>query len=73
MAKKLSGYHALISKATGVTEPREIRMIESVMRTQRSTLDGLDLSAFNALSRDAVEALKDEELRGMMEAEFPRA
>ena len=70
---KLSGYTKSISEATKVTDPYELQLIEEVMRCDRPTLDNVRQPEFNKLARLSAEALKDPELRQIMEESYPRS
>jgi len=56
MTTKLFGYAAMISEATGETDPAELREIEDMMRNTifHSTLDWQSKAQFNRGARDAV-------------------
>src|SRR5690606_1360169 len=55
----LRGYHALISEATGYTDPADLQAIEDCMRDTifHSTLDHLDRPTFDRGAREAVDVL----------------
>jgi len=65
----LTFYLKTIMEVCG-TDIHEAKLIETVMRYDRPTLDSLDKREFNKLAKESQQALNDAELRQLVEQEI---